>query len=273
MGQCLAETPKYWQDWESNRGHLSVQLYKSMNGPHLEIRKQFSSLHQIKHVWEKKRKQGLSRVSFHIMYKLESSDSLWWSLKLCVGKREGTGIRWSSQVHTYSRGLGTCSWKRNPLHYKWRFLPSGVYDLLGSKFVRIRFASVKWSHAKGQGMQYFKHCGFAESLNQVCTWLMGCSSLLPVCTPRFTQGLGLLRNSETDVLVRFEIPLPPALSLLKIPSYQTATSSQIIGFSCCSSAAFSSDRICSDHSLAIFLIVNKAHSATVYITTIRIIPS
>lgn len=102
---------------------------------------------------------------------------------------------------------------------------------------------------------------------------MGCSSLVSLCTPNFTQALGLLRNFETDVLVRFEIPLPPALSLLKIPSYQTATSSQIIGFSCCSSAAFSSDRMCSDHFLAIFLIVNKAHSGTVYITTIQIIPS
>lgn len=91
-------------------------------------------------------------------------------------------------------------------------------------------------------------------------------------TPNFRQCLGLLRNFETDGLIRFEIP-PPALSLLKIPSYQTATSSQIIGFSCCSSAAFSSDRICSDHFLAIFLIVNRAHSATVYITTIQIIPS
>lgn len=122
-------------------------------------------------------------------------------------------------------------------------------------------------------MNYCKHCGFAESLNQVWTWPMGCSSLLPVCTLNFTQHLGLLRNFETDVLVRFEIPLPPALSLLKIPSYQTATSSQIIGFSCCSSAAFSSDCICSDHFLAIFLIINRGHSATVYITTIQIIPS
>lgn len=91
-------------------------------------------------------------------------------------------------------------------------------------------------------------------------------------TPNSRQRLGLLRNIETDGLIRFEICLP-ALSLLKIPSYETATSSQIIGFSRCTSAALSSDRICSDQFLAIFLIVNRAHSATVYITTIQIIPS
>lgn len=85
------------------------------------------------------------------------------------------------------------------------------------------------------------------------------------------RGSGLLRNVETDSLVRFEIP-PPAVSLLKIPSCKTASSSQIIGFSRCSSAAFSSDHMCSDHFLAIFL-VNRAYSATVYITTIQIIPS
>lgn len=234
--------------------------------------KPVGSSHLYIHVGERKRKQGLSRVRFYILNKLERSDCLSWGLKSCVWKRQGMGIRFiqvrASQVHTYSWRLGTCSWKRNPLHYKCQFLPSGVYNLLGRKHVRIIFACVKWSHPKGRGCT----TGFAESLNEVWAWPMGCSSLLPVCTPNFTQGLGLLRNFETDVLVRFETPLPPALSLLKIPSYQTATSSQIIGFSCCSSAVFSSDRICSDHFLAIFLIVNKAHSATVYITTIQIIP-
>lgn len=99
LGQNLAETPKSWEDWESNRGHLSVQLFKSMDEPHSEACGQFSSLHACR---RKEKETGLSRVNFYILNKLESSDSLCWSLKPCVWKREGMGIRFiqvrSSQV-------------------------------------------------------------------------------------------------------------------------------------------------------------------------------
>lgn len=132
---------------------------------------------------------------------------------------------------------------------------------------------VKWSHAKGQGVPYCKHCGFAEGLNQ--------SEPGPWAAAAFSLFVLLISHKVWDCWeilklmfwLDFKYPSPQALSLLKIPSYQTATSSQIIGFSCCSSAAFSSARMCSDRFLAIFLIVNKAHSGTVYITTIQIIPS
>lgn len=100
LGQNLAETPKSWEDWESNRGHLSVQLYKSMDEPHSEACGQFSSLHACR---RKEKETGLSRVNFYILNKLESSDSLCWSLKPCVWKREGMGIRFiTSQVITSS---------------------------------------------------------------------------------------------------------------------------------------------------------------------------
>lgn len=50
--QCLVENTKYWQDWETSRGHLSVLLYKSISGPHLESCRQFWSLHFIKNIVE-----------------------------------------------------------------------------------------------------------------------------------------------------------------------------------------------------------------------------
>jgi len=83
--QCLAEIPKYWQDWEVNRGHFSVLLYKSMAGPHLESYRQFWSLHLIKNIVEWKETQEKATkadqvFSFHRRNKSESSDFLGWSL-------------------------------------------------------------------------------------------------------------------------------------------------------------------------------------------------
>lgn len=67
-------------------------------------------------------------------------------------------------------------------------------------------------------------------------------------------------------------PSPQHYPCLKFLAIKQLLPHRLLAFHV-ASAAFSSDRICSDHFLAIFLIINRGHSATVYITTIQIIPS